>query len=243
MATDSYSQHKEDILLSEFFKEKIGFYVEVGAFDGVTLSNTYLFEKIGWRGILIEAIPELAKQAKNMRPASIVENYACVSPNDEGPIEFEILENDKALSSRLIENKKVEVRGKENLKKIIVPGLPLDKILEKNNVSSIDFITIDVEGFEFDVLRGFSVDRWKPQLIILESNHLFPENNILNYMFSHNYRYLRSTGVNDWYLLDEKMVKIKIWHITKSCLKIYLKSFKNILFKIYNRLKKIILNK
>lgn len=234
----SHSQYNEDIRLLEFFNsKKEGFYVEVGAYDGITLSNSYLFEKIGWKGILVEAIPDIAKLAEKNRPLSIIEQCACVAPDEQGTIEFEVLVGGEGMSSRKIINKKIIDSTKSSLTKIQVPAKTLDNILEGNNVKEIDFITIDVEGFELQVLKGFSIAKWKPLIVILESNSLFPDDRILRFMFSNNYRYLQSTGVNVWFIYDKIIIDNRIWLTINSYIKIYFNSVRNIFQKIVNRIR------
>jgi hypothetical protein len=74
-----YSQNGEDYLLSQFFNLKNdGFFIDIGAFDGIHLSNSYTFEKKGWRGICVEANPKYFEICKENRPKSICLNLACV---------------------------------------------------------------------------------------------------------------------------------------------------------------------
>jgi FkbM family methyltransferase len=76
----------------------------------------------------------------------------------------------------------------------------LDEILsELKPDCEIDFVSIDVEGHELDVLRGFSIERWLPTVIILEDNSNFENVDVSNYMKQFGYVRFKRTGVNDWY--------------------------------------------
>src|SRR6185436_1324363 len=76
------SQNGEDVLLWEFFERtRKGFYVDVGAYDGVGFSNTYFFEAIGWTGVLVEAAPELFARCVAARPYSVVVHAAAGAHN------------------------------------------------------------------------------------------------------------------------------------------------------------------
>ncbi|MFM6153396.1 MAG: FkbM family methyltransferase, partial [Sphaerospermopsis kisseleviana] len=87
----TYSQHGEELYIWQLLDFKLdGFFIEIGAYDGIRLSNSYFFEKIGWKGILIEAHPELAKQCKVNRPNSITLHTA-LGETDGGNINFSVV--------------------------------------------------------------------------------------------------------------------------------------------------------
>ena len=88
---DQYvSQNGEDFLLWNFFQKKnSGFFIDVGAFDGKHLSNTYIFEKAGWRGICLEPHPFYFKKCEANRPASICVNAACIGDEHIKQISFQ----------------------------------------------------------------------------------------------------------------------------------------------------------
>jgi FkbM family methyltransferase len=197
------AQHGEDKQLAKHFdRKKDGFYVEVGAFDGVEFSNTYYFEQIGWTGVLIEADPVVADKCRKNRTGSQVVNCAAVAPGTEAEVELDVVEGAEYFSSRCF---KPEVFYKENLPpvhKILVPARTLDAMLEQCNVTRIDFLTIDVEGFEYDVLQGFTIAKYSPEIVIVERFHqgLFPDWKIVKYMHRNGYYYGRITGCNDWFI-------------------------------------------
>jgi len=74
----SYSQFKQDLFLLEFYNKKYnGYFIEIGASNGITDSNTYLVEKdYNWKGICVEPIPYRFRDLKNNRPNSLCYNYA-----------------------------------------------------------------------------------------------------------------------------------------------------------------------
>jgi FkbM family methyltransferase len=198
------SQSGEDRLLEGLFRhKKTGFYVEVGAFDGIEMSNSVRFEELGWQGILVEADPELAEECRRNRPKAIVENCAAVSPAQRGSMTFEVVKNNRGLSSLGLNSADLDrVRawtGGEEVERIAVAARTMDEILESHDVGEIDFVTIDVEGYEWDVLQGFKLSRWRPQVIILERNRTLPDSRIMRRLHSEGYRYTRTTGVNDWF--------------------------------------------
>src|SRR5207248_10404646 len=92
------SQNGEDLLLWNFFgRKKRGFYVDVGAYDGVGFSNTYFFEAIGWSGVLVEAVPDLYRAAASARPHSRVVHAA--AGNGSGSITLTVVEGERGVAT------------------------------------------------------------------------------------------------------------------------------------------------
>jgi hypothetical protein len=81
---------------------------------------------------------------------------------------------------------------------IKVPARTLDDILAEANAQSIDFVSIDVEGHELDVLDGFNLSRWRPRLILIED--LLLRNRLHRELVRRGYRWIRRTGINNWYV-------------------------------------------
>src|SRR5271163_428626 len=199
------SQFGEDRLLYEYFREKkAGYYVEVGACDGIYASNTFFFEQIGWNGVLIEPIPELAERCRTTRPRSQVICGAAVSPNSPDHIDFEVVEGWEALSSVSLKRDRF-YDYQPNVRTISVTARTLDTMLEEANPGQIDFLTIDVEGQEWQVLQGFTISRWQPEIVILERWGSVPDQRVMGYMHENNYIYKRTTGgLNDWFCRSGK---------------------------------------
>ncbi len=214
-----YSQFGEDQILSEIFQCKPqGLCVEVGGFNGIDGSNSYFFEKLGWRCILIEPIPELCQEISRNRKCSI---FNCAVGDYTGETKFYVYE--QAPFSSSIKLTKVQLDYQkfhdETLKEITVKMETLDKLLEEENVQEkeIDFITIDVEGHEMGVFRGFSLDKYSPRIVIIEDNSLMTDSRICKFMSKFGYVLFKRTGVNDWYakeidsIVDQREVfKLKI---------------------------------
>lgn len=194
------AQFGEDKILAKHFADtKQGFYVEVGALDGVYVSNTLFFEQMGWQGVLVEPIPEAAKKCAQARPRSKVVCCAAVAPNSAAEIEFEVVEGWEALSAPSLNKERLH-EYQPQIRKITVPAKTLDTILQEANVNRIDFLTIDVEGHEWEVLQGFTIDRWRPEIVIIERWADVPDKRIMKYMHDNNYVYRQTTGgLNDWF--------------------------------------------
>lgn len=149
--------------LEEIYKEHLPgkhFFVEVGAFDGMTYSNTW---GMGWSGLLIEAHPDFAAQCKKLNPEQIVVNCACGERDGET-----ILYEYGAVSTTKLDKWTMAWGVSENSKQIKVPLKKLDTILEENNIEAFDLLVVDVEGTETEVLEGFTLEKYKPKMVIIE---------------------------------------------------------------------------
>jgi FkbM family methyltransferase len=206
------AQHGEDRILADLFPQRDGFCVEVGANDGVEASNTFYFEKIGWEGILVEADPALAELCRQRRPRFVTEEAAAVAPGGPPTVTFQIVQgNDKVSSVSFSDTQRQQIEkwmGDFQTQPVTVSARTLDDILTGHAAPTLDFITIDVEGYEWDVLQGFDIERWNPKVVILERNSDQPDANITAYMERHKYRFWRTTPewagalCNDWYVAD-----------------------------------------
>ena len=86
-----------------------------------------------------------------------------------------------------------------SVREIVVPTVTLDRLLTEVNFPRIDFITIDVEGHELDVLRGFSLTKHKPRIVIIEDNSAGGDSEVTRYLAGQGFVNFKRTGVNDWY--------------------------------------------
>lgn len=197
------AQYGEDRALDSIFGRPTGFCVEVGANDGLTGSNTWYFEQLGWRCLLVEADPELAQLCRERRPRSQVTQCAVVAPSQVGTVRFTIVKAARGVSSLSLDHRNLARlgigSGKGEVEEVEVPARTLDSVLEEASPPAIDFMTIDVEGHEWDVLQGFDIIRWAPRFVIIERNRHFPDGRIMRYLREHGYAWRRSTGVNDWF--------------------------------------------
>lgn len=176
----SFAVDEIDKKLTRYLSKKNGFFIEAGANDGINQSNTYYFEKyMGWKGILIEPIPELAEKCRKNRPKSIVENYALVPFNyKKKSIKIELL-NLMSFVEGALHSKEEEINHIKNAcniqniqpSSLEVPVITLTEILDKHNVKEIDFFSLDVEGFELSVLKGLNFIRYKPKYILIEARY------------------------------------------------------------------------
>lgn len=190
-----------------FFKERVkGVMVEVGAAGPTYLSQSLYFRNKGWRCICIEPNPNFVK--KHIEEGSEIYEYAC-SDKDENNVDFEICNmggevTNESFSSLDIQESFVKKSGFSsktnlNIEKIKVNIRKLDTILNTLNISSIDYISIDVEGHEQKVLDGFSIQKYKPKIVLIENN--YEDDRYDNYFKLNNYSLYSNNGNNYIYKL------------------------------------------
>ena len=176
-----YSQHGEDFILNQIFKGKNkGFFVEVGCIDGMRYSNTYAFEKTGWAGICIEAHEDYIQLLKKNRPESIIIDCAAGSIDEN---ETPFYANSRGSLSTLDPTKEQEFKRKygkyfSGFTKKCVKQRTLTNIFKENLTNNIDLLSIDVEGSEAEVLSGINFKKYRPTVLIVESDSDTHENNI-----------------------------------------------------------------
>jgi FkbM family methyltransferase len=157
-----------------------GFFIEAGANDGVRQSNTYWLERFrGWRGILIEPMPELARECRKNRPAATVVQAALAAhAGNEDTIEMKFaglmstaagaFGTDEATSAHVAAGLRVEKLDTTYV--VNVPARTLTQVLDAAGVrGEIDLLSLDVEGMEEEVLRGLDFERFAPRMICVET--------------------------------------------------------------------------
>lgn len=209
-----YGQHQEDRLAFRYLKrfpesELAKTYLDIGAYDGLHLSNTLFFEKLGWRGICVEPDAE-ACQILRANRRCICLNLACGS--HEGTIDF-FTQPGRPMGTTNIAAVPRLAAGwnfKPGDKKMI-PCQTVDKILDEHGFKEIDFVSIDVDGAEVQVLGGFDLARAGAKLICIETAlnqvraHKWPREHVAEIhriITSHGYRLFKVHGPNSFYAKD-----------------------------------------
>ena len=193
---------REQELVRNFFGgARSGFFVEVGANRPQELSQTWHLEQLGWTGILIEPQPELAGDLCRARSAKVFA-VACSSPENAGRrMQLHVAGPWSALDRDRM------TPGAQPERVIEVPVRTLDDILiEARAPVGFDFLSIDVEGHELEVLSGFDFARWRPRLVLLEdfvgnlSKHRF--------LRAAGYRLVRRFDNNGWYIPADASIRL-----------------------------------
>lgn len=171
----SYSQDGEDMVLASFYEEKPdykGFYVDIGALHPFRFSNTQYFYEKGWRGVNVDATPGSMVEFTKFRPEDInIETGISVDGKDLTFYSFE----EKALNSFNEEISKERIEKGWKLKeKITVKTLNLNDLLNEYlpENQKIDFMNLDVEGLDFDILKSLDWKKYKPDFLLVEDLNL-----------------------------------------------------------------------
>lgn len=188
----SFSQSGEDLLVWKHFGEKkSGFFVEVGACDPEENSQTFLLERNGWNGILVEPQASCCERLRQLRPKARLFQVACGSPEQRGKAFLQL----KGQVSKLIP----DTAPLSTIRHQEVEVITLNEVLEQAGNPQIDYLSIDVEGNDLQVLRGFDSQRHHPRLIMIEDDYQ-SRLEIYWYMKRQGYRLVKRTGSNNWYI-------------------------------------------
>lgn len=172
------SQFGEDLTAWEILGRPLdGYFVEMGAFDGVSYSTTYALEAMGWKGLLVEGIPERARACAANRPHSRVVHAALGAGGPGAPSEvtFHFVQDEYGGMLSYAEGPgdapvtRATREANYPTQSVRVPLKTLDSLLE-GHTGEIDLMTIDVEGAEVEVLRGLDLGRRRPRVLLIEDS-------------------------------------------------------------------------
>ena len=145
-----------------FNNKKNGFFIELGANNGLIQSNTAFFEKyLEWKGILIEPSYKGYIECKKNRKNSICLNYACVSNDFNEKFIYGDFANNSLMGS-------INGSRRKNNELVKVQAITLEKILNKYKIKHIDFLSLDTEGYELNILKGLNLDKYRPNYMLIE---------------------------------------------------------------------------
>jgi FkbM family methyltransferase len=153
--------------LEGYLEGRAGVFIEAGAADGVFQSNTYWLERrLHWSGILIEPVPELAREASLSRPGSKVVQCALVA--DDFAADTVTVQYAGAMTyvSTLARDTPRVPDGRS--RSIVVPARTLTSVLNEAGVRTVDFLSLDVEGYEGPALEGLELDEIRPRFMLIE---------------------------------------------------------------------------
>jgi FkbM family methyltransferase len=190
----SHSQIFQDLFVYYILKKEKGIYCEVGALDGKELSNTlYLEQEHGWSGILCEPNKSYQELIKKNRPNSILITEPIFSKEDQ-EINFTELEGGRSGINK-------SSSGETCYK---LKTTSLNKVLKENlNDKNINYISIDTEGTEYEIIKELDFDKFYPEIITIEHNYEKKKRDqIYSLLKDKNYnRYFKSISrFEDWYV-------------------------------------------
>jgi FkbM family methyltransferase len=200
----SHSQIRQDLfVLNELNYKENGFFVEFGATNGLDLSNTYLLEKdFAWKGILAEPGRVWRNDLRKNRPNAIIEerliwkdSKSVLLFNETPMAEFSTID--------LLSNRDAHRGHRENGAKYKVETISLNDLLDFHNAPFIiDYLSIDTEGSEYEILSCLDFERYSFRVITCEHNYSKQRKLINSLLTKHGYKrkYEEISLFDDWYV-------------------------------------------
>jgi FkbM family methyltransferase len=210
---NSPSQLSQDLFALYFSKiKKDGIYIEIGSCDGIRFSNSLKLEQLGWNGIICEPSPYWHKRMKDRK--CVISKKAVFSKSGL-KLKFEDVEKNPELSGLSINFEKdsnSELRKNTSIKE--VETITLNDLIEDNLPNkNIDYISIDTEGSEFEIIKNFNFNRHKVEIFTIEHNFIEKKrNDIFKLLTTNNYiRIFQNLSKwDDWYIKKDNQILLSM---------------------------------
>ena len=199
-----YSQYNQDRYLNENFfqNKKKGVFVDIGAYDGIEGSNTYFYEKeLGWTGLCIEPIPNIYNRLVKNRTCKSV----CAAAWKENTFKtFKLIDGYSEMLSGIVDCydakhvQRIDEEAKQKqqiIKDVEIKCLDINELLEKNKLFNIDFLSIDVEGSEYEILNHINFDLFNIEYIVAENN--YKSSKLIDLMTSKGYSLVATLNIDN----------------------------------------------
>lgn len=202
----SKSQLKQDLfVLCETDFKRNGFFVEFGATNGIDLSNTYLLEKeFGWQGILAEPGRNWHEALFKNRSCEI--ETKCIYSSTGRNILFHEVDMPELSTISEYSSQDYHSQFRRNTKEYRVKTLSLNDLLTIHQAPiEIDYISLDTEGSEYEILKGFDFSKYKIKVLTIEHNYTASRELIYELMISNGYHrvFQNYSMFDDWYVLKD----------------------------------------
>lgn len=220
----SYAQLGQDLLALKFFHlypahHKV--FLDIGAFDGIGFSNSRLFFEQGWMGVCVEPVLKNFTKLQKLYDGTNVVTVRAAATDHEGQLELNVAtipwaeEWGSDVSSPADDTKE---RWPDYIwDKEVVPATTVNKILEASRISHVDFVSIDVEGQELAVLRGFDLATYQPHLIVVEYSDKAERQALVKHLSNQGYFVWSDNGQDIFAVCGSKLAHIPVifngwWH-------------------------------
>ncbi len=205
-----YSQVGQDKYVYEtFFKNKtIGTFIDIGAHDGETYSNSKFFEDLGWNGVCVEPLPEKYEKLEKIRKCKTIN--ACVAPAT-GNVKFikAIGANGYCLEMlsgmldtydpRHLSRLRAEIHNHGGTYEVVdVRAKNINEILDEANINHVDYLTLDTEGGELEILKTLDFSKYYIYIIDVENNYQDPH--IKNFLQEKGFLHIHTMLMDEIYV-------------------------------------------
>lgn len=206
------SQFSEDKVIEKLFKNNFnGKFVDIGCFHPTRDNNTYRLYRKGWRGINIDLNPLSIDLFKILRSKDININAAISSKNKTTKFFFkgELSPLNTLDKNQLNFFKSRFLINKNDFKEKIIKTIKINDVLEKYKYQNIDFMSIDVEGLEYEIIKSINLKRYNINIFCIEilkhnKKSVMKCNKLINYLKKKNYLLISKTPINYFFRKDEK---------------------------------------
>lgn len=214
----NYAQMEQDLIALEFFRfhpvtHKI--FLDVGAFDGISFSNTRLLFEQGWNGVCMEPVLKNYQKLESLYRDTNVITIRAAAADYEGEMVLNVAtvpwaedwgSDVSSPSDDALERWPEYIWEKES-----VPVMTVNTILKKNDMLHVDFVSIDVEGHEKAVLRGFDLQMYSPDLLVVEYSSRKGRMELIHYMKQHGYSLWVDNGQDIFFVHNHVLKNWKVF--------------------------------
>jgi FkbM family methyltransferase len=203
-----FSQYSQDKFVNFLLNKKGGTFLDIGANDGITFSNSFFFEKVkGWKGICIEPLPEIFNKLRINRTCTCIN---CGIWKEKRKLQFYRVHGYAEMLSGIVESfhsdhfKRLETSIQQHggkLEIIEINAYPLNQVLADNHLYKIDFCSIDTEGSEYEILKALDFTTYSFSLFEIENQ--FDVQNIRALMCEKGFKHIYRLGSDDFFLRKE----------------------------------------
>ena len=210
----SFAQQGEDLvvrqILNEVLKIEHPSYIDIGAWDPIVDSNTYLFYLTGGAGVLVEPNPQFAERLKTVRPRDTVLGIG-IGVTDQTEADYYVMAIPQTNTfSKEQADKLVAAAGKQFLKEVIkLPLVNVNRVLAENFETAPNFFSIDIEGLDLEILKTLDFGRFRPQVFCVETIETVSrrfETEVVDFMRANDYAWRGGSFVNSIFI-DRRIVR------------------------------------
>lgn len=202
-----YSQYGQDLVCLELLQEiDSGTFIDIGANDGLTGSNSLLFEKKGWQGICVEPHPLIFAKLKDVRNCNCLN--ACITDKDS-KVDFLAVHGaanmlsgiESFMDQRHVERIDQEI-AKEggSIQRIEIEALSPSTLIDRFSLSKIDFLSVDTEGCELPILKSFLSESVTPKPKVISVENGSRTSSLFKYLTTVGYKLYKCAGCDEIYL-------------------------------------------